>query len=393
MLNDFKHHPKSILILGPRQSGKSFLAKSLPIDIEINLANESDFQQMLKNPRLLEKIILSKISFAQKGKRQTVTIFIDEIQFIPSMLNTIQSLIDQYQQTYRMRFVITGSSPRKLHKNHNNLLPGRIFSYQLFPLSYWELKSSKVFNLQKCLELGSLPEIYLKPYGKKLLDHYVGIYLKEEILAESLVRNVKIFHQFLTTLATMSWQELNYSSIASDSEIPKENIRRFIEILHETLIIHRIDSYQNKKISRKIIQREKILFFDIGVRNSLLNIAGSHFDPIYYGQLFEQWIVIQLLTFKNYHEKSWKIFYYRDDRKLEVDLIIQTQKAIYPIEIKWGEEYRASWIKNLKEFSLLHDVEIIRPILLYRGKYQLLDERCLVLPYSQFLDDIHHIIQ
>jgi predicted AAA+ superfamily ATPase len=373
---DITGKKKSVILLGPRQTGKSSLLKLMKPDLIVNLAKEKEFQQHLKDSSLIEKIVLATLE-----EKKNIIVFIDEIQRIPGMLNTIQAIIDDNK---KILFLVSGSSARKLRKAEINLLPGRVFSYQLYPLTYWEL--GKNFDLTKCLSRGSLPEIYLEDYGPELLDEYISTYLREEIIAEALVRNIASFSHFLDLASLTSWGELNYSQLASDSEIPKETIRRYVDILSETLIIHRIPGFYSNLKNRKVVQKEKYLFFDIGVRNAILGTTETKKNPIELGPLFEQWIVLQLIALNSYQKKKWGISYYRDDRKVEIDIIIETQNHIYAIEIKWGEKYRVDWLDSILKFTTLKHHKPISSMLIYRGSLKLKDKNVLILPFEEFLN-------
>jgi predicted AAA+ superfamily ATPase len=371
---------KSLLLLGPRQTGKSFLLKGLHPQIVINLAKESEFQDHLKNPKLIEKIVAPLIGDLKKR----ALVFIDEIQRIPEMMNTVQALIDDHRS---LVFLISGSSPRKLKQKHINLLPGRLFSHQLFPLTFWELGQD--FDLKTCLKRGSLPEIYLNEYGPDLLAEYIDSYLREEIMAEALVRNVATFSRFVDLAAASSWQELNYSKLASDSEIPKETIRRYVDILSETLLIFRIPGFTEIHSPRRATQKEKFLFFDVGVRNAILKIQkNSTFTNEQYGSLFEQWLILQFIALKSYQKKNWKFFYYRDDRQNEIDFIVEEPKKIIAIEIKWGEKYRDEWKDSLITFKEQNIDKPVELIILYRGDRVLKDGDVQIFPYEKYLQDL-----
>jgi predicted AAA+ superfamily ATPase len=205
--------------------------------------------------------------------------------------------------------------------------------------------------LETALAKGLLPEIYLSDSGFEILENYTNIYLKEEILAEALVRNYASFGHFLELAAHMSWKELNYSQLASDSEIPKETIRRYVEILEDTLLIHRIPGFTNVSSNRKAIQKEKILFFDIGVRNAIIGTHKNKHSPAEWGHLFEHLIVLELIALNSYRKKQWKLSYYRDSKQLEVDLLIEADDCLYAIEIKSGSVYKKEWKKNLDTFQ------------------------------------------
>ena len=274
----------------------------------------------------------------------------------------------------------------KPKKKEINLLPGRIFSHQLFPLSFWELK--KNFDLSKCLTKGSLPEIYTTDYGSELLSEYIEGYLREEIMAEALVKNIGSFSRFIDLAAEGSWQELNYSKWASDSEIPKETIRRYMDILSETLLIHRIPGFTDITSSRKAVQREKFLFFDIGVRNGILGIHNNKFTPDQLGHLFEQWIVLQILIINSYKKMKWNLYYYRDDKNVEVDIIIEMNKKIYAIEIKWSDKYKSSWKNSLDAFVQQNPKKPVEQIIIYRGNRTLKDGTTKIIPFENFLMEL-----
>jgi predicted AAA+ superfamily ATPase len=191
---------KSLLLLGPRQVGKSTLLKEFKWDLHINLANEA-------------------------------------------------------------RFALSGSSARKLMRGQANLLPGRIIYERLGPLSYWEIaKAENRFDLKKALLTGLLPEVYLSKIGPQILQTYADVYLKEEIQAEALLKDLGAYARFLELAAELSGQYLNYAKLALSTEINKETLRRFFSILEETLIINRLPSYNVKDSHRKVRQKTNFIF-------------------------------------------------------------------------------------------------------------------------------------
>ncbi len=366
--------PKSILLMGPRQTGKSTLLGQLEVNFKIDLSDESTFRQHIKDPELIR---------AQTNALPHASIIlVDEVQRIPSILNTIQSLVDSER---KLRFLLTGSSARKLKRGHANLLPGRLFRYELFPLTFWELKEK--WDLSKALTIGTLPEIYLNDYGPELLTNYIDSYLREEIQAEALIRNIASYARFLDMAAEASGQIINYSKLASDSEIPKETIRRYYEILADTLLVHRVPGFTNIKGSRKAIQKEQFIFFDLGVRNALLRQHRNIFTPNQLGKLFEQWLITQLIAFNSYHQKNWQIFYYRDDLKQEVDVIVDCGQELLAIEIKYAEKFHPDFLTGLKVFSRVTK-KPVRSILLYRGDSKQVRDGIEVWPYQDFLNEL-----
>jgi len=289
--------PKSILLIGARQTGKSTLLGQLNVALKIDLSDESTYREHLKD----SKLVRAQVAAVPRGS----IVLVDEVQRIPSILNTIQSLIDDKNRG--IRFLLTGSSARKLRHGQANLLPGRLFRYELFPLTYWELKEK--WDLEKALMIGTLPEIYLNDYGPELLVNYIDSYLREEIQAEALIRNIASYARFLDISAEDSGRITNYSQLASDSEIPKETIRRYYEILSDTLLVHRIPGFTDIQGSRKAIQKEQFIYFDLGVRNAVLRQHKNVFTPTQLGKLFEQWLITQIIAFNSYHQKNWQGFF------------------------------------------------------------------------------------
>lgn len=369
-----RQYGKSILLLGARQTGKSTLLNQLQPDLVINLADESTYRMHLKDVSLL------KAQVEALPKRSVI--LVDEIQRIPSMLNTVQSLMDGANQYL---FLLTGSSARKLKQGQVNLLPGRLFRYHLYPLTYWELKDQ--WDLDRTLQLGNLPEIYLKEYGSELLGQYVDSYLREEIQAEAVVRKVDVFARFLDLAAEVSGQMINYSELSSDSEIPKESLRRYFEILCDTLLAHRIRSFSDIKGNRKAVQKERILFVDVGVRNAVIHQQQNTFTSTQKGSLFEQWFIGQIIAYSHYHQKKWQVFYYRDDRQQEVDLVVDTGHKLVALEIKYGKVFKPKFLRHLQIFSK-HANKKVDPILIYTGDLRQTREDVLVISYRDFLDEI-----
>jgi len=365
--------PKSLVLMGPRQTGKSTMLRCLSPHLTIDLADESTFQDHVKDPSLLRALC--------KTLPENARVLVDEVQRVPSLLNTIQSILDSKQI---LRFLLTGSSARKLRRGHANLLPGRTFWYAMHPLTYWELRDR--WNLVQALTTGTLPEVYLTEYGPDLLGHYIATYLREEILAESLTRNIGAYARFLDVAAENSGRITNYSQLASDTEIPKETLRRFYDILFDTLIVHRLPGYSDLKSKRKASQKEVFLFFDMGVRNAVLRQHKNVFTATELGRLFEQWLINQIIAYNNYHQKDWSLFFYRDDQKNEVDLVVDVGPHVIAVEIKYSASFKDDYVEGLNHFA-----EVCRKpcqrILVYRGDHVQQRDDVKVIPYETFLNE------
>lgn len=346
---------KSVLLLGPRQVGKSTLCRSLGPDRTINLADEEIFLSYAKDPGRLRRETL-----ALKGP---ALVFVDEIQRIPSLLNTVQALLDEKQG---LRFLLTGSSARKLKRGGANLLPGRIILEYLDPLTFWEM--GETFRLEDCLTTGCLPGIRQERESEifRVLGSYAQVYLREEIQAEAVVRNVGAYARFLDTVAEASGDWINYTKLSIDMELPKETVRRYLDILEETLIIFRIPSFREKESHRRLTQRDRFVFFDPGVRNALLGIHDHRLSPTERGKLFEQWVILQCLYYARAHGKSWRLSSYRTDAGAEVDIVLDTGSRILAIECKAGKSVSSSFFRGARSLSQITQ-KPMEKILLYTG--------------------------
>jgi uncharacterized protein len=313
---------KSLVLLGPRQTGKSTLLKSLNPDLVINLSSETEFLNHSSDPGLLSSLI------AGKSPR---TVFIDEIQRIPALLNTIQAIIDDSLNP--PRFYLSGSSARKLKRGEANLLPGRLFFYYMGGLCAGELDYS--IDVNKALRTGFLPEPYLNNdsgFTDKLLRDYAAIYLSEEIQAEALTRNISGFSRFLKYTAESAGLVIDSTKLSRKAGVARTSINRFIEILEDTLIAQRIWCFEDTEADT--IRHPKLYFFDPGVLNGLLTNFEPSGDRI--GGLFEHLVYSQLRNSAMAADAPFEIFYFRTRHGLETDFILKLRGKIYAIECKAG---------------------------------------------------------
>lgn len=328
-----------MLLLGARQVGKSTLTRALRPDVVVNLADEASYLDYAKDPGRLGRELRAVV--------KPSLVVIDEVQRVPTLLNTVQALMDE---GVRHRFILTGSSARKLKRGGANLLPGRIVLEHLDPLSIWELGDG--LDLDRALTVGTLPGIYLDAEsGADVLETYAAVYLREEVQAEAVVRDVGGYARFLDAAAASSGDWINYSKLASDSEIAKETLRRYYQILEDTLLAFRIAPYESRHATRRVSQRDRILFFDVGVRNALLGLHRAAPAATERGRLFEHWFILQCLYFLRAHRLPWKLCAYRTDAGAEVDLVIDTGKSLVAIECKAGRNVRPSELGGLRSFA------------------------------------------
>lgn len=365
---------KSILLLGPRQVGKSTLIQSLSPDLTINLAHQDTFLEFVSDPSALEKRIAST---------NAKTIFIDEIQRIGSILNTIQAIVDDKKGH---RFFLTGSSARKLKRGRANLLPGRVFSYQLGPFVAAEFQYE--MDTQKLLKFGSLPEAYLstkESFAKKLLMSYVGLYLNEEIKAEAITRNLESFSRFLKTVLTQVAQFIDYSKLAKTAKISRHNCSRYFEVLEDTLIGYRLFPFEDCLESADLIKHPKFYFFDPGIYNGMLSNFEASPDRL--GTLSEQLVFSQIMNSAKSFDKDVTISTFRTRSGSEIDFIVKLDQKIYAIEVKHSDELHSSDVKALKSLANYYKKKYT-PYIFHMGKEKRKIDGIWCLPWQQGLKEI-----
>lgn len=366
-----KKGSKSILILGPRQVGKSTLIKTLKPDLTINLALEDEYFAFQSNNNELE----SRIA-ATKPK----TIFIDEIQRIPRLMNTIQAIIDDNPQ---YKFYLTGSSARKLRKGKANLLPGRLYTYQMAPLCYSEILTD--WNQERAIRFGFLPGVLnLKNEieKKKLLQSYANTYLKEEIMAEALVRGIDGFVRFLKEAATSSGSFLDYSKLSKKSKVPRQSVVRHFEVLEDTLIAKKVENDPDlDEDDCDLVKHPKYFFFDIGVVNALRGSFDVSSERI--GAMWEHLVFNQLINSAIANDKEINVYNFRTRGGLEVDFILNIDSKKIAIECKASTKIDPSDYKNL--LALDRYYRKIDKLVIYRGKQEKKENGVWILPLEKAL--------
>jgi len=347
----------SVLLLGPRQVGKSTICRALEPALYIDLADEREFLDHAKDPALLRRLV--EVLDARS------LVVVDEIQRVPALLNTIQSIVDRSKH----RFVLTGSSARKLRRGGANLLPGRIVLERLDPLSILELPTP--VDLDRALRLGMLPGIYWgDDEATDVLGTYADVYLREEIQAEGAARDIGSYARFLDVVALASGRWLNYSKLSSDTEIPKETIRRYVQVLEDTLVAVRIPAFAPRvHTTRRVLQRERVLLFDVGVRNALVGIHRRPLTADQIGPVFEQWVMLQIISLNHALRKGWTLSSYRSEGGAEVDLVVDTADGPVGIEIKAGRSVSKTDLRGLASLAdLVRRPKTLRRWIVHRGE-------------------------
>jgi uncharacterized protein len=363
---------KSLLLLGPRQTGKSTLVAALEPDLTINLAHEPTFLEFARNPEELEQRLAAK-----RGLR---AVFLDEIQRLPSLLNTIQSILDR---SGAPRFYLTGSSARKLRRGQANLLPGRVHAFHLGPLVSAEL--GRAMDSHAALSTGTLPGIYLdrdRRSREKTLSSYAATYLKEEIQAESLARNIEGFSRFLHVAAACAGSFLDLSKLASEAGVARQSAVRFFEILEDTLIVRRADAF-SRSARRRLVQHPRYFFFDTGVLNGVLGNFEPSPDRI--GNLMEHLVFNQIVHTASSLDQDIRVSSFRTEHGAEVDFIVETRKETWAVEVKAGRSVGKHDLRGLERFRGFYGKKC-RAAVLYLGAEEKRIEDVEILPWQLGLE-------
>ena len=307
---------KSCFLFGPRSTGKTTLIQRELADeaLIINLLKSQYYLPLSQNPGFLASLI--------EAQKKTL-IVIDEVQKIPEILDEVHNLIEE--KAYR--FLLTGSSTRKLKRQHANMLGGRASQAALFPLTWYEIQRQQSFDLERVLRYGSLPRVYLADAPEEELFAYVDLYLKEEIQSEALVRNLPSFTRFLKLAALASSEQINYSNIANDVGLSAKTIRDYYEILADTLLGFQLPVWKSGR-KRKVSATSKYYLFDCGVIHTLTGTKSIDRNSDLYGRSFEHFLIQEVRAYQSYFRRRWELTYWRTSQGEEVDLIVDDSMAI-----------------------------------------------------------------
>ena len=367
---------QSYFLLGPRGVGKSwFVSNNYKNALFFDLLHFETYTKFLISPHALSDYIPSSF----KG-----WIIIDEIQKNPNLLNEVHRLIEKR----KLKFILTGSSARKLKSKNVNLLAGRALTEYMYPLTTEELKSD--FHLKKSLAYGQLPMAYKSKNPKKFLNSYIHTYLKEEIHQESLTRSLPNFSRFLSTACFSQGAVLNITNISRECSVHRKVVESYFSILRDTLLSYELKPF-TKRSKRKLIQSVKFYFFDVGVFQALRSKGPLDSVTEKQGIALETLVLQEIIAQNSYKDLGYQVFYWRtQNHKYEVDFILYGERGLRAIEVKLSNTIRIQDCKGLLEF--LKDYPKAESFLLYTGKksYTLKDIR--IVPVEKFLKQMSSFI-
>jgi predicted AAA+ superfamily ATPase len=359
---------ETYFLWGPRQTGKSTLLKATyPDAVWIDLLKAEEFRRYLQNPEFLRQ------ELPQKGDMPFVVI--DEIQKLPALLDEVHWL----HENRNTQFALCGSSARKVKRGHSNLLGGRAIRYEMFGLIAAELGPD--FDLTRLLNHGYLPRIYLAKQSRRLLNAYVATYLKEEIAAEGLVRNLPVFSDFLNMAALSDTEPVNFSTIARDCGVSSQTIKGYFQILEDTLLGRWLPSYR-KRPKRRIATSPKFYFADVGTVNFLAKRGRIEPGSELFGKAFENWCFHELNAYNMYTEAFAEFYYWRLAGGTEVDFIINDMQIA--IESKAVRKISAGHLKGLRSLKVDHPGVQRRLVVCCENKPRLTDDGIEIIPAGEF---------
>jgi predicted AAA+ superfamily ATPase len=366
---------KSFFLFGPRGTGKTTWVKSaFPKAVYIDLLEAELFNDLTANPQRLSNFI----PFGFKD-----WVIIDEVQRIPELLHEVHRLIE----TKKYRFILTGSSPRKVKRKGPNLLAGRALTLSMHPLSVAELGND--FRLEHSLRYGQLPSVYKEADPKKYLEAYVRTYLEEEIRQEGLTRNLSAFARFLEAASFSQGSVLSISSVARECHVERKVVESYFSILEDLMIGYRIPIF-SKKAKRRLIVHPKFYFFDVGVYRTLRPMGPLDAPEDVDGIALETLFLQELVALNSALDLGYKIFYWRTSNGKEVDFVLYGPKGLLSFEIKKTSRITSTMLGGLKSFSA--DYPMAKAYFVYGGNRRMYEGKIEVVPVLEILKNLKTLL-
>jgi len=365
----------SCFLWGPRQTGKSTLLRErFSASKRYDLLLSDEFRRLLHQPSLLREECLA---LQKRGEFKGQPVIVDEVQKIPDLLDEIHWLMENKG----VRFLLSGSSARKLKRGQGNLLGGRAVRLELHPLVFPEIPD---FSLVKALNHGLLPPHYGNEAARNRLEAYVGDYLKEEITAEAATRNIPGFSRFLEMAAMSNGEIVQFSTIARDCGVSSPTVKAYYQILEDTLIGRWVPAYQ-KRPKRRVILAPRFYFFDVGVVGFLTRRGQVEQGSELFGRAFEHFLFLELAAHSRYSGLHYPISYWRTASQLEVDFILGDHQV--SLEVKGTSLAQTHHLNGLVAFEEEYKTER-RLLVTCDPQPRLVRGDIEILPWKIFLEDL-----
>ena len=361
---------ETFFLWGPRQTGKTTLLRAAyPNAWWVDLLKAEEYRRYVQNPELLREHLGLRPAIRQ--------VVVDEVQKVPQLLDEVHWL----HEHRRIHFALCGSSARKVKHGQANLLGGRAVRYELHGLTAREI--GRDFDLDRMLNHGYLPRLYLSDEPRRLLNGYVADYLKEEVAAEGLVRNLPVFSEFLNVAALCDAELVNFSTIARECGVSSHTIKAYFGILEDTLLGRWLPAY-TKRPKRRVIGAPKFYFADVGVVNHLARRGDLHRGSELYGKAFENWVFHELCAHNAYSEGFAALSYWRLASGIEVDFIVN--EMVLAIEAKATTKVTADHLKGLRALAQDHPRIKQRIVVCLERTGRRTEDGILILPGSDFAE-------
>lgn len=369
----FQAPSQSFFLFGPRGTGKTTLIRHLFKDVVwVDLLDPKLLRSYSARPERLFDLI--------QANPRTKCFIIDEVQKIPSLLSVVHSLIEKKAG---IQFILTGSSSRKLKRTGADLLASRALKCILHPFMGAELKDQ--FSLEKALQQGLLPIIVQAENPEAALETYVGLYLKEEIQEEGIVRNLEGFSRFLEAVSFSHACQLNITNIANECEVKRKTVENYLAILEDLLLAFRLPVF-TKRAKRELSSHPKLYLFDTGVFRTLRPRGPLDSPEEIDGAALEGLVAQHLMSWNDYGTEKHDIGFWRTRSGLEVDFVVHGPQGFWAIEVKNSKRIFPSDVKPLEAFLL--DYPMAKGILLYRGDERIMQNQVLCIPVDEFLKGV-----
>jgi predicted AAA+ superfamily ATPase len=369
----FRLPAQSFFLFGPRGTGKStWLKHELPGALFVDLLKPEVYREMSARPERLRDLVL--------GAPESDTVVADEIQRVPELLNVVHELLESRQPK---RFVLTGSSARKLRRGGIDLLAGRALLQTFHPFMAAELQQ---FRLDEALHRGLLPLVVSSDHPEETLKAYASLYLEQEVRIEGLARNVGNFARFLESISFSHASVLNVSNVARECQTERKTISSYVEVLEDLLLSFRVPVF-TRRAKRAVVAHSKFYLFDAGVFRSLRPHGPLDRPEEIDGAALEGLIAQHLRAWLAYSRARAELFYWRTRSGVEIDFIVYGGGTFWAIEVKNAARVRSQDLSPLKSF--ITDYPECTPIMLYRGSERLRMENVWCIPVEEFLERLH----
>ena len=366
---------QTYFLFGPRGTGKSMFVEGFyKTGLFFDLLDARVFNELMADPSRLSLKIPE--AFAD-------WVVIDEIQKIPALLDEVHRLIEKRG----VRFVLTGSSARRLRRENVNLLAGRALTCRLYPLTARELGED--FDLGRSLRYGHLPAACTARNPERFLKSYVKTYLQEEIQQEGLTRNLPAFSRFLEAASFSQASPLNVSAIARDCAVSRKIVENYFSILRDTLLSYEIPAF-TRRAKRDVMRSVKFYFFDAGVFRAI-RPAGPYDSDSEAGGLALETLVLQEIVARNdYGNDDYGIYYWRTRQGSEVDFILYGKRGFKAIEVKHSDRARREDFKGLRQFKKEHPAAKL--LFVYSGARRYHEGEIEIVPAKTFLKRLDEFV-